>query len=257
MEITVKDLFVKYTWEEIEPMLFRLYQPPKRSIVEYREAYQKFIAIIPAKTSMRIFLEEHKDKDVGDWYEIYGKDGTLVKEVPQFQNENAYQQLKDRWESEEIYALSYTSWEEMAGAAIDQDTLSSFDEKAVVAHVLLEITLIWRTDEQDLKVLEQFEKIANAQEHNLNQKDIIDQSGFRRIWTQKDNGCCHGFYTIYWENGLIREQGICVDGSLEGVWTSWDKNGEIKGQTRFWCDRGIEEKSESPWWSVVKNKNRT
>jgi hypothetical protein len=253
----IKDLFSKYTWEEIEPVLFRLYPTLKKNVVKYKEAYQKFTAVVPAKTSMRIFIEEHNDKDVGNWYELYGKDGTLVKEVPQFQNENAYQQLKDRWESEENYALSYVSWEEMAGTAIDQNTLSAFDEKDIVVHVLLEITLIWRTDEQDLKVLETFETILNAQEPNLKDKNIIDHSGCRRVWTEKDNGCCHGFYTIYWGNGVMRSQGIFVDGSLEGVWTSWDRNGKVISQTRYWCDRGMELKSESPWWNGVKDQNRT
>jgi len=224
----VKDLFSKYNWDEIEPVLFRLYPTPKRNIVEYREAYQKFTAIVPIKTNLRIFIEEHNDKDVGKWYDIYGKDGTLVKEVPQFQNENAYQQLKDKWESEEVYALSYVSWEEMAGAAIDQHTLSSFDKKDILVHVLLEVTLIWRTDEEDLKVMEKFDAITNAKENNLKQKDIIDKSGFRRVWTETDNGSCHGFYTIYWKDGLIRSQGIFIEGSLEGVWTSWDKDGKVK-----------------------------
>jgi len=257
MKIIIKDLFAKYNWEEIEPVLLRLYPTTERSIAKYKEAYQKFSLTIPSKTAMRIIIEEHNDSSFGKWYEIYGKDGTLVKETSQFQNENAYKELKDIWENEQSYALSYTSWEEMAGSTITPNTLSSFDEKDIIVYVLLEITLIWRTDEQDLKVMETFEEIVNAQEHNLNHKDIIDHSGCRRVWTEKANGCCHGFYTIYWENGVMRTQGIYVDGSFEGIWTSWDKNGKVKRQTRYWCDRGIEIKSESPWWDIVKDQNRT
>ncbi len=253
MEFIIKDLFAKYNWEEVEPILSRLYPTPKKSLAEYREAYQKFSAISPAKTSMRIVIDEHTDEGVGKWYWVYGKNGTLVKEV--FKTENAYQHLKDRWESEQGYALSYTSWAEMAGMAIDINTLELFAEKDIVVHILMEITSQWRTDEQNLIVLKEYEAIANGQEQNIFQEEATGKSGFRQVWTGKDKANC--FYTLYWQNGFIAEQGIIVEGNKEGVWTYWDKSGRIKNQMRYWCDREMELKSESPWWNGVKDQNRT
>jgi hypothetical protein len=243
MEIIIKDLFAKYNWEEIEPVLFRLYPIPERSVAEYKEAYLKFTVTVPVKTSMRIVIEEYDDTDVGKWYWLFGKNGTLVKEIPQFQNENAYQQLKDRWESEQGYALSYTSWAEMAGMIIDPNTLSSFDEKDIVVHVLMEITFRWRTDDEDVKVLKEFEAIANGQEQNIVHKEMMGKSGHRQVWTGKDKANC--FYTLYWKDIVIVEQGIVVDGNKEGIWTYWDRSGKVENQVRYWCDREME-----PWIQV-------
>ena len=249
MEIIIKDLFAKYNWEEIESVLYRLYPAQKRSIAEYKEAYQKFSATSPVKTSMRIVIDEHIDEGVGKWYWVYGKNGTLVKEV--FKTEDPYQHLKDRLESEQGYALSYTSWTEMAGMAIDTNTLELFAEKDIVVHVLMEITSQWRTDEQNLIVLKEYEAIANGQEQNLFQEEATGKGGFRQVWTGKDKANC--FYTLYRQNGVIAEQGIIVGGNKEGVWTYWDKSGRIKNQMRYWSDREIELKSESPWWNGVKD----
>jgi antitoxin component YwqK of YwqJK toxin-antitoxin module len=250
MEITFKDLADKYRWEEIEPVLSLLYPAPKKSIAEYKEAYHKFSATIPIKTRMRIVIESKKEPNSEKWHEVYGKNGTLVKEA--FQSEYAYKHLKDTWESEQGYALSYTNWEEIAGMTVDSNTLSSYPEKDIVVHVLMLITEHWRSDEQNLKVLKELEAIAEKREQNVTQKEMLGKNGFRQTWSEKENGEFHGLYTVYWENGnIIEQQGIIVDGNKEGVWTYWDKGGKIEKQIRCWCDREIEVKLESPWWDNV------
>jgi hypothetical protein len=254
MEITIKDLVAKYDWEEIEPVLFLLYPTPKRNVVDYREAYQKLMAAIPVKTRMRIVIEEKSDPDFGTWHEVYGKNGTLVKEA--FQTEFARQHLKDTWENEQGYALSYTSWTEIAGMTIDSNTLSSYPEKDIVVHVLIEITKRWRNDEQNVKVLEELAAIAHGRGTRVVQKEKMGKKG-RQVWSEKENGEFHGFYTVYWENGTMQQQGIIVDGNKEGIWTYWNPSGNIEKQMRYWCDREIELKLESPWWDNATNQNRT
>ena len=68
---------------------------------------------------------------------------------------------------------------------------------------------------------------------------------FRQIWFEKENGEFHGFYRVNWENGLVAQRGIIVDGNREGIWIYWNKGGEI------------ELKSGSPWWDNVPDQNRT
>jgi len=251
----VKDLVAKYTWEELEPVLSQLYPMSKRSIAEYKEAYQKFADTVPTKTSMRIVIEESDNSTFGKWHEVYGKNGTLVKEV--FQTELARQHLEDRWESEQGYALSYTDWAEIAGMTIDPDTLLAYTEKDIVVQVLMLITEQWHSNEQSLQVLKEMEAIAEGRQQNLVTKEMLGKGGFRQKWSEKENGEFHGLYTVYWANDFIQQQGIMIDGNKEGVWTYWNESGKIERQTRYWCDREIELKSESPWRDNAKDQNRT
>jgi hypothetical protein len=232
-----------------------LYPTPKRSLAEYREAYQKFVNTLPIETSMRVVIEENQHSTLGAWHEVYGKNGTLVKEV--FQTELARQQLEDKWESEQEYALSYTDWAEIVGMEIDPITLSSYPEKEIMVHVLLVITERWRSDEQNLKVLKELEAIADGREENLIRKESIGRGGFRQTWSEKENGEFHGYYTVYWENGLTEQRGFIIDGDKEGVWTYWNKSGKIERQARYWCDRELEVKFEFPWWEDAQDQNRT
>ena len=255
MEIMVKDLVTKYSWEEIEPILSKLYPSPKRSIAEYKEAYQKFAEIVPTQTSMRIVIEESDDSTFGKWHDVYGKNGMLVKEV--FQTELARQRLQNRWEDEQEYALSYTAWAEIAGMVIDSLTLLAYDEKDIVVHVLGLITEKWHSNEQNLKVLKEMEAIAKGGKQNLVLKEMVGKNGFRQTWSEKENGEYHGLYTVYWANDFIEQQGIIIDGNKEGIWTYWDESGKIKSQVRYSCDREMELKTKSPWWDNVKNQKHT
>jgi len=252
MEITCKDLTQKYNWEEIQPVLTLLYPEDKREIAEYQEAYQKFSTTIPRQTKMRIIIEENKYPTGGSWYDIYGKDGTLVKDAFP---EVAHKHLQDRLEQEQGYGLMYHDWEEMAGMAIDSATLKTIPEKDIVSHVLVEITRSWHTEEQSWKVNEELQAIKEGKRQALLQKEFLGSTGFLQKWTEKENGWHHGWYTTYWPGGnVIAQRGIVVDGIAEGVWTYWDKNGKITKQVRCWCDRPLETKLESPWWDDAKDQ---
>lgn len=255
MKTIVSDLVAKYSWDDLEHLLPVLYPTPRHHAAEYREAYQKLVSTLAIQTNMRIVIEKNGYSGFGNWHEVYGKNGTLVKE--EFRSERAHQLLKDRWESEQGYALSYTDWAEIAGMAIDPDTFSVYTEKEIVVHVLMMITAQWRSDEQNLKVLEELKTISEGQEQDLMQKDMTGSSGFRQIWSEKENGEFHGFYAVYWENGTMEQRGIMVDGNKEGVWTYWDKNGKIERQVRYWCDREVEIKSEGPWRDYMEDQNIT
>jgi antitoxin component YwqK of YwqJK toxin-antitoxin module len=246
MEITCKDLVARYTWEEIEPMIPLLYPVLEKSIAEYKEAYQKFSTIVPIKSQMRIIIEQNELPTGELCYEVYGKDGTLVKEV--FRHENARKRLKNILEQEQGYNLSYTDWAKIAGMSIDSSTLATFPEKDIAVHVLILITERWHSDEQALRVIKEIRAINEGQERNTVRKEISGKDGFLQVWSEKEDGVFHGKYTVYWEDkSCIVTQGIIVDGNKEGIWTYWEKNGKIKEQIRYECDREIEKKSESPW----------
>lgn len=250
------DLFHKYTWEEINPTLIRINPTPKRGIAEYQEVYQHFLATMPSATKMRILIEVQEDNKTGEkWYYPYGKDGTLVKDS--FHNSKAaYEHLKDRWEEEQSYGLSYTSWAEVAGMEIDPFVLASFPEKEVIVHLLFEITVIWRNDEESAKVLKELHAIKAGMGEPTQQKKLITKSGFLQVWSIKESGTMHGFCTSYWQDGsVMRHRCIYVEGSLEGVLTSWNNDGKVKKQIRFWCDRAIEEKIEPSWWEGAEDQS--
>lgn len=257
MEITCKDLMDRYDWEEIAPTLSLLYPTPEKSIAEYKEAYQKFSTIVPIKSQMRIFIEKNKLPTGALWYEVYGRNGTLVKKKL-FQHENARKRLKNILEQEQGYALSYMDWAEIAGMLVDASTLASFPEKHIAVHVLILITQRWHSDEQARRVIEEIKLINEGQERNTVRKEMSGKGGFLQVWSEKEDGVFHGKYTVYWENGVaIAFQGIIIDGNKEGIWTYWEKDGKIKKQICYECDRDIEEKLERPWWNDAKDQKIT
>jgi hypothetical protein len=140
---------------------------------------------------------------------------------------------------------------------IDPATFSSHPEKEIVVCVLMMITQQWRSEEQNLTVLRELQAITEGRVANLIQKEMTGTSGFRQTWSERENGEFHGFYTVYWENGIMEQRGIIVDGDKEGIWTYWNKSGKIERQVRYWCDREIEVKSESLWWDNAQDQNRT
>jgi len=254
MNITIQDLIANYKWEEIERVLSALYPTSRKSSAEYKEAYQKFAATVPTKTNMRILVQENSDTDFGKWVEVYGRNGTLVKdELP---GEHAHQQFEDAWESEQGYALSYTDWTEIAGMTIDPSTLTSIGEKDIVAHILVEITKQWHSDRQLLRVSEEVQDVKRGLVRNVVSKEQVGSTGFLHKWSEKANGEFHGLDTTYWPGGvIIAQQGIIIDGNKEDVWTYWDRNGKLKNQVRFSCDREIEKKSDVPWWNDAKDQS--
>ena len=257
MKVTVKQLVDKYSWEEIEPVIFSLYPTQRRPIIEYKEAYQKFSIITPTETEMRIFIEK-KDATTGEtWYDFFGKDGTLVKDsfpIP-IKKESVDENLKAIWENEQCYAISYQAWAEIAGMTIDPTTILSFSEKEIVAHVLVEIAAWWYTGKQYIPILEQMQEIKEGKDQGPLRRETVSSKGIRRVWFDNENGLHHGVSTTYWEDGrIIREQGIRINGNAEGVWTFWDKTGKIEKQLLCMHDREMEWKTEGPWWENAKDQ---
>src|SRR5215203_1516090 len=115
MKVTVRQLVDKYSWEEIEPVIFSLYPTQRRPIIEYKEAYQKFSIITPTETEMRIFIEKKYATTGETWYDFFGKDGTLVKDSFSIKKEAVDENLKAIGENEQCYAISYQAWAEIAG----------------------------------------------------------------------------------------------------------------------------------------------
>lgn len=73
-------------------------------------------------------------------------------------------------------------------------------------------------------------------------------NGFRQVWSQHPNGVFHGPYVVYWESGpMLCMKGQYVDGSQEGLWTYWDRDGRITHQAIFENDAETERRTAPPW----------
>jgi hypothetical protein len=131
-----KYLLDKYTWDEIGPILVKLYPDQEDNLADYRHVFETLRTIQPAETTMRIFIEEVWDEFTGKYYaSVSGKDGTLRKDEPsEAVGDDA---LGDQ---EVSYAIELTDWAEWLGMAIDAETLSSYSEVEIIAYCLWEMT---------------------------------------------------------------------------------------------------------------------
>jgi len=138
---------------------------------------------------------------------------------------------------------------------IDPYVLESFSEIEIVVHVLLLITDVWCNADESAEVMKELHAIKTAQGKPTIQKEVISKRGFLQIWSEQENGIRHGFFTTYWEDkNVMQQRGIIVEGRQEGIWTYWNKVGKVENQILFWCDRPIEEKTESPWWDGAEDQ---
>ena len=78
-------------------------------------------------------------------------------------------------------------------------------------------------------------------------------NGFRQVWTERTDGVFHGLYTVFWDTGDIPcMQGEYSSGSQEGVWTYWDRNGNVERQAQFVDDEEIASRTAPPWFSSTE-----
>ena len=68
---------------------------------------------------------------------------------------------------------------------------------------------------------------------------------------ERADGVLHGLYTVFWDAGDIPcMQGEYNDGVQEGIWTYWDRNGDVERQVLFANDEEIDSRTSPPWLSV-------
>lgn len=133
----LKQLIEKYRWEDLWPVLIRLYPDQEKNRDGYRQVFDELDRLQPIYTKMRIFIEQALDElsDNEPYISVTGRDGTLLKEVsPEHVRD-------DETANEEVpVALEYEDWEEWLGMEIDPVTITNFPEIEILAHTLFEMT---------------------------------------------------------------------------------------------------------------------
>lgn len=83
-------------------------------------------------------------------------------------------------------------------------------------------------------------------------------NGFRQVWTVRADGVFHGRCTVYWESGpVVCMQGQYKAGLQEGIWTYWNRAGELDKQIRFHRDEPVHERTEPPWLDDATDQRNT
>jgi len=82
----LRELVVKTDWNEVKSSLLQSYPDAEQSLQGYKCIFDHLLSLTPRETKMRICLEEvfREGVDEEPFVEIYGKDGTLNKDLPDF-----------------------------------------------------------------------------------------------------------------------------------------------------------------------------
>lgn len=135
-----KELFSNIEWKDIEESLLKNYPDASGNIASYKNVFIDLFSLEPAETNFRIYLKKVFDKDFDDepHVEVFGKDGTLNKEIDDFKY------MGERTDSvaansEVEYALELSDWEEWLGMEIDEKTAQNYSISEIAAHCLWEM----------------------------------------------------------------------------------------------------------------------
>lgn len=136
-----KELLSKTEWEDIEKILFEKYPDVSDCIDGYKKVFISLLELIPSQTYFRICIKNVFDKDFDDkpYVAVYGKDGILNKELPDFKLMNEEQESLFA-NSEVEYAIEFVAWEEWLGMEMDKETLQNYSISEIAAHCLWEMT---------------------------------------------------------------------------------------------------------------------
>ncbi|MDE5418483.1 hypothetical protein L3049_10725 [Labilibaculum sp. DW002] len=131
----LKDLILKYKWDEIRTVLYNLYSDTDRNIEGYKLVFEKLKVIGFQASKFEILVQNIEDN--GEKYV----------------HVNALD-LSDKCsgDSPTTYSLMFTPWNEWAGMSINSESLLSFSEVDLIAHCLWEMTYCGFDEEEISKL---------------------------------------------------------------------------------------------------------
>ncbi len=136
-----RELLAKTDWNEVKSSLLQDYPDAGRSLGGYKSVFDTLLSLPLRETKMRICIEIvfREGIDEEPYIEVFGKDGTLNKDLPDFRHfsENASTEFAN---SETSFALDLVSWEEWLGMELDPSTLQAYSGPDIIAHCLWEMT---------------------------------------------------------------------------------------------------------------------
>jgi len=155
-----KELLGKYQWDDIEPVLVKLYPDQEKNLPGYRQVFETLRTIQPVETKIRLAIEGVLDEFTGEYYaSVSGKDGTLMKDLipPVPVDEEAGNR-------EVSYGLEFTDWAEWLDMEIEPESLSRYAEVDIIGHCLWEMTFFGYSQEDIKKTVEELERAQESDE---------------------------------------------------------------------------------------------
>lgn len=156
-----RKLVVRTDWNEVESSLLENYPDVERSLKGYKSVFDTLLSLVPRETKMRICIETvfREGIDEEPYIEVFGRDGTLNKDLPDFRHfrETASTEFA---KSETIFALDLVPWEEWLGMEVDPSTIEAYSDLEIVAHCLWEMTFFGFDQETIKEQREELERQA-------------------------------------------------------------------------------------------------
>ena len=159
-----RELVDKYVWDDVCPVLLRLYPDEEQIGESYEQVYETLRSLQPASTKLRICIETVTDGLDGTTYEsVSGKDGTTDRETA----------LKRIGMTSEVIrrppsASRPTDWTKWLGMEIDPETVARYSEPEIIGHCLWEMTFYGFSREKIQKFIDDMEEsIRSGERHTL------------------------------------------------------------------------------------------
>lgn len=121
---TFGDLVSRYSWDDVRPVLFRLYPGQEKNEQGYKEVVQELRSTEPQPSLFHIRVAEAEDILGTPYTDVIGIDST----------EQAEPGKETHW------SLEFNSWAEWLGIEIEPDSLVQYDEITILAHCLHDMT---------------------------------------------------------------------------------------------------------------------
>lgn len=173
----LKELLATTQWEDIHQSLCANYADAMDYIESLEDVFKSLLSLTPGSTNFRIFIKEvfRKDFDDEPHIEVFGRNGTLNKELPDFKYMNQ-EPGSDYANSEVQYALEFTEWEQWLDMEIDEEIFQNYSSPEIAAHCLWEMTMIAfnQTDikKQEEEIIRRKNEVDNMTEEEKKEKLI-------------------------------------------------------------------------------------
>lgn len=143
------DLVDSVEWSSVEDHLLSDFPEAEKVIDGIRSAFHTLRDLPAVDTDMRIVVQENDRGTFGEdpFTEVVGQDGTLNKELDDFEYSDASEDSE--YANEEVdYGLSLTPWDEWLGMDVENESLETYSEPELVANCLWEMTFHGYTQKQ-------------------------------------------------------------------------------------------------------------
>jgi len=187
------ELLPDISWEELKESLVKNYKVIDEELNSYQEVFYKLFILEPKENDMKIHIN-HIIVDLKlksfydeDFYEVFGTDGTFLKDT-----EDAKFITDEEILNREVsYGLDFTPWNEVLGMNIDEETLNNIDlmRADIVCHILYEMTFIGYEEHyiQEVRkgLCDEAEKIKNMSKEEI-EKNTISLEDFKKMLLKDD-----------------------------------------------------------------------